>query len=169
MFTKFDRHMKLTAIIGMVLVFGLSAAWAVQTHSASKVIRYRSGNTLKVIHAGNNQHILAQITAGSLDAYMAENSLNQVTITCELTEEWVDTGGGNGYYKLSFVFGPSGVYFDPDPLILKIKGKWVANNTEFWLYDENGEAIVGKRTENADLIKFEIPHFSCYYYENYCY
>lgn len=170
MFSKFDRHMKLTAIIGMVFVLALSIAWAtINTYSGSVIIENGS-NKDEVIHLvqqGSDQ-IKVQINAGSLDAYMAEESLNEVEVTCELTEELVSDPNGD-YYKMSFEFGPSGAYFDLDPLVLKIKGRWVAENTEFWLYDENGEAVAGTRYDEADMIKFEIDHFSCYYYEQYCY
>ncbi|MCH8292351.1 hypothetical protein IH992_14750 [Candidatus Poribacteria bacterium] len=97
-----------------------------------------------------------------------KHPLNEVLITCELTEELVSDPNGD-YYKLSFEFGPSDAYFDLNPLILKIKGKWVADDTEFWLYDENGEAIEGIRYDEANMIKFEISHFSTYYYDGYDY
>ncbi len=165
---KFNTAIISTAILSLVLLVGVLAAWAtINTYSASKVIQNGGGNTLNIINEGANQ-IKAKIVSGSLDAYMALESLNEVLITCELTEELV-SGPNGDYYKLSFEFGPSGAYFDPDPLILKIKGKWVADDTEFWLYDENGEAIEGIRTDSADMIKFEIDHFSCYFYESYCY
>ena len=168
MFTKFENSTRTITILSLVFVLTISVAWAtINTYSASKVIQNGGGNTLNIINEGANQ-IKAKIVSGSLDAYMAEESLNEVEITCELTEELVSDPNGD-YYKLSFAFGPSGAYFDPDPLVLKIKGKWVANDTEFWLYDENGEEIAGTRYDSADMIKSEIDHLSCYYYEGYCY
>jgi len=169
MFSKFNTAIISTAILSLVFVVALSVAWAVNTYSGSVIIENGStqNKVINLVQQGNDQ-IKVQICAGSLDAYMAEESLNEVLITCELTEELVSDPNGD-YYKLSFEFGPSGVYLDLNPLILKIKGKWVADDTEFWLYDENGEAIEGTRYDNADMIKFEIYHFSCYYYERYCY
>ena len=170
MFTKFDTPMKLTAIFGLVLVFALSVAWAtINTYNGSAIIENGStqDEVIQLVQQGSDQ-IKVQIAAGLLDAYMTEESLNEVEITCELTEEFVSDPNGD-YYKMSFEFGPSGAYFDLDPLILKIKGKWVAEDTQFWLYDETGEAIPGTRHDEADMIRFEIDHFSCYYYEQYCY
>ena len=167
---KFNTTIISTAILSLVFAFAISIAWAVNTYSGSVIIENGSNQkkAIQIIQQGSD-HIKAEIEGGSLDAYMAEESLNEVLITCELTEELVSDPNGD-YYKLSFEFGSSGAFFDPDaPLILKIKGKWVADDTEFWLYDENGEAISGTRHDEADMIKFEIDHFSCYYYEQYCY
>ena len=162
-----------TILKGIFILLAISAfsiAWAeINTYSGSVIIESGSteDNVLHIVQQGSDQ-IKVQIAAGSLDAYMDEESLDEVEVTLELTEELIEDPEGD-YYKMSFEFGPSGAYFDPDPLTLKIKGKWVADNTEFWLYDENGEALVGTRYNSADMIKFEIDHFSCYYYDQYCY
>ena len=168
MFSKFENSTRTITILSLVFVLTISVAWAVNTYSGSVIIENGSnqGEVIHLVQQGSDQ-IKVQIGAGLLDAYMTEESLNEVLITCELTEELVSDPNGD-YYKLSFEFGPSGAYFDLNPLILKIKGKWVADDTEFWLYDENGEAIDGTRYDSADMIKFEIDHFSCYYYEGYC-
>ena len=169
MFTKYENSTRTITILSLVFVLTISVAWAVNTYSGSVIIENVSNQkkAIQIVQQGTD-HIKVEIEGHSLDAYMTEESLNEVLITCELTEELVSDPNGD-YYKLSFEFGPSGAYFDPDPLILKIKGKWVADDTEFWLYDENGEAIEGTRYDDADMTKFEIDHFSCYYYEGYCY
>ena len=166
---KFNTAIISTAILSLVFVVALSIAWAVNTYNGSVIIE--NGSTyeqaIQIIQQGND-HIKVEIEGGSLDAYMDEEDLNEVLVTCELTEELV-SGPNGDYYKLNFEFGPSGAYFSPNPLVLKIKGKWVADDTEFWLNDENGEAIEGTRYDDADMIKFEIPHFSGYFYEGYNY
>lgn len=166
---KFNTAIISTAILSLVFVVALSLAWAVNTHNGNVIIENGSDKNrgIQIVQQGRD-HIQVSIKAGSLNAYMAEERLNKVLITCELTEELV-SGPDGDYYKLSFEFGPSGAYFDPDPLILKIKGKWVTDDTEFWLSDENGEAIEGTRYDDADMIKFSIPHFSSYFYDGYNY
>ena len=170
MFTQFENATRTITILSLVFVLTISVAWAtINTYSGSVIIENGSNQkqAIQIVQQGRD-HIKAEIEAGSLDAYMVEENLNEVEVTCELTEELVSDPNGD-YYKMSFEFGPSGAYFDLDPLVLKIKGKWVAEDTEFWLYDENGEAVAGIRYDEADMIKFEIDHFSGYYYEGYNY
>ena len=178
MFSQFSTHMRITAIFCFVFVFALSIAWAnggtpvLSTYSGSVIIENGSDKPaiIPLVKVGAD-HIKVEIAAGSLDAYMAEENLYDVEITCLYTQQWVepDEEDDDGHYKMKFVFSPSGAFFDPEPLILKVKGKWVATDSEFWLYDENDEALAGTRHKEVDVIKFEIPHFSCYYYESYCY
>ena len=170
MFTQFENATRTITILSLVFVLTISVAWAtINTYSGSVIIENGSNQkqAIQIVQQGSD-HIKAEIEAGSLDAYMVEENLNEVEVTCELTEEWVSDPNGD-YYKMTFKFGPSGAFFDPYPLTLKIKGKWVADDTEFWLNDENGEAITGTRYDEADMIKFEIDHFSSYYYERYNY
>ena len=168
MFRKFHRLIRTTAIFGVVFAVALSFAWAtINTYSASMTIYKTEAGAMGIVNDGPNK-ITAYTEDEAVDAYLDEYELNQIEITADLTEEWVDTGNGTGYYRLSFTFSPSGLYFSP-PLYLKIKGKWVADDTQFWLYDENGEELEGIRHNNGNQIIFEIDHFSCYYYESYCY
>ena len=152
--------------IGLALAVGI--AWAATTtYSGSVVVEPGEGGVITLVQDGANQ-VKVQIKAGSLDAYMAEEGLDEVEVMATFTEEWVPQDGGiHGHYKVSFEFGQSGAFFDP-ALTLKIKGKWAATDSEFWLYDENGEEIEGRRIAAADMIKYKIRHFSCYYYEQYC-
>lgn len=170
MFTKFDRHMKLTAIIGMVFVLALSVAWATTNYYSGSVVVQKGTTADKVINLiQGSDKIQVKIQAQTLDDYMEEEGITEVTVTADLTKVWIDNGDGTGYYDLTFELGPSSAYFQPNPLILMVKGEYVSSNTQFWLYDETGEAVSGTRNDNADWIKFEIPHLSCYYYESYCY
>ena len=84
-----------------------------------------------------------------------------------MTEELAKCKTGT-HYHLNFTFGPSGAYFAP-PLQLTIAGKYVKTGCHVWLYDENGEALEGKRYDSSNRITFEIPHFSSYYYDDYDY
>ncbi len=176
MFQKVSSRILLTAMTCFVLVFASSApTWALtilqqNVYSGSKVVNKGGGAGLKIVQIkddGVNQ-VQCSIESGALDAYMTEKGITQVTIACELTEELVLRDDGVLYYRLSFHFSPHGAYFTPNPLLLKIKGtKYVSPNTDVWLYDEAGEAVEGTRYNSADMIKFEIPHFSHYYYDGY--
>ena len=88
-------------------------------------------------------------------------------ITADLSEEWIDTGDGSGYYRLDFTFGPSGTYFTPNNLEVELKGKYVSDSTNVVMYDEYGEALPATRKGQSDRITFYIPHFSSYYYDGY--
>ena len=171
---KRNPTIRLATMGCLILICTLSAAWALtiltqNLYSGSVVINKGEGSGLtliRVVDDGLNQ-ILLSIEPGSLDAYMDEQGVTQVEITGDLTEELVLGDDGLLYYRLSFHFGPHGTYFTPKPLILKLKGRYVSPNTQVWLFDENGEAVEGTRYNSADMIKFEIPHFSCYYYDGY--
>ena len=97
---------------------------------------------------------------------MAQQGINEVEITADLSEEWVDTGNGDGYYRLNFTFGPSGAYFTPNELEVEFRGKYVASSIEVAMYDENGELLDSRRHGNADKVTFYVPHFSSYYYDS---
>jgi len=93
--------------------------------------------------------IKALISAGSLDAYMAEESLDAVEVTAVLTEEFIKDSNG-GHYKLSFEFGPSGVSpfisRDIQLLLNGVTGKWSVKSTQFWVYDEAGKRSLAPAT-----------------------
>ena len=166
MFKKGYTSIRLTAVVCFVLVIAFSAAWAVQTYYASTLIKKGGGGNLKIVQAGRDQ-IGAKISDGSLDAYLEEQGRNEIGIQVEMTEEWVEHSNG-GHYHLEFTFGPSNAYFNP-PLKLILKGKYVDTACNVWLFDENGEAVEGKRFDESDRIVFEIPHFSVYGYDDYDY
>lgn len=162
---------RLTATFGLVLAL-LGTAWALNIleqifHSDSTVILNGGGGTINIVNNGTDQ-IKLIIPQGALNTYMADHLLDGVNITVDTTEELIERDDGSTYWRLDFHFGPSSAYFDP-PLILKLKGKYVSQDTQVWLYDETGEALEGTRTDSADMIRFEIPHFSSYYYDDYDY
>jgi len=215
MFTKFDSHMKLTAIIGLVLIFVLSSAWAAishndtddriiltnspiapqipsgtpnhdlfvkkppkddgggnessgpKTYSRSMTVYKGGGNWIQLVKGKNKVWVEAYM--GDLDAYMEEQEIGEMTITVNLVEQWVDTGGQNGYYKLDFTFGPSGAYFTPRDLVLELSGKYAAKDANVKLYDKNGEELPSTVKGGGSHISYYIPHFSSYSYEEYDY
>jgi hypothetical protein len=166
MFKQRNPSIRFTAIVCFVLVSAFTAAWAVQTYYASEVIKKGKGGNLKIVNQGEDK-IGAKITNGSLDVYLEEQGLNEVEIQVEMTEELVECSNDT-HYHLEFTFGPSGAYMDP-PLKLILKGKYVETGCNVWLFDENGEAVEGKRSDESDKIVFEIPHFSVYGYDDYDY
>lgn len=166
MFTKFRTTLTKTAILSLVLVFALSAAWAVQNHSASKQIG-NSGGKFDAVKTSKEDKVKVIIKTDALKAYLEEQGLNEVEITVETTEDFVPCGSGSHYHFI-FTCGPNGTYFDT-PLELEIKGKYFETGCHVWLFNEDGEAIEGVREDRKDKVVFKIPHFSSYYYEEYNY
>ena len=166
MFKKGFTSIRLTAIVSFVLVIAFSVAWAVQTYYASEIVKKGKGGDLKIVNEGKDK-IGAKISNGSLDAYLEEQGQDKVEITVDMTEELIECDNGS-YYHLEFTFGPNDARFDP-PLKLILKGKYVETDCSVWLFDENGEAVEGRRSDESDKIVFEIPHFSVYGYDDYDY
>lgn len=167
MFPKLNSPMKSAAILGMVLAFALSTAWAtVNYHSVSTTIKKGKRGGARLVMQGSNV-IDIYVYSGALDAYMTEQGITEVEITADLAEELVQRADGSSFYRLEFEFGPSGAYFEPEPFFLKLKGDYAADDNEVWLYDENGEAVEGRRTRNRNTVTFEILHFSSYTYDQY--
>ena len=163
-------QLKSITILSLALVFALSVAWATTNYYSGSVVVQKGDTQDKVINlVQGSDKIKVQIQAQTLDDYMEEQGITEVTVTADCTTVWIDNGDGTGYYDMTFEFGPSSAYFQPNPFILMVKGEYVSSNTQFWLYDETGEAVEGTRNDSADMIKFEIPHFSCYSYEQSCY
>ena len=165
---KFNTAIRYTAIFSFVLVIALCSAWAVTYYSESKVFNHSGGNLVLVKVQGMDR-IKLTVPNGSLDDYLAEQGISDVEITADLEEEWVDTGGGTGYYRLTFTFGPSGAYFTPNELELELKGAYASDDTDVMMYDEIGEALPWTRNGQSDKITFYIPHFSEYSYDYYEY
>jgi hypothetical protein len=63
-----------------------------------------------------------------------------------------------------FVFGPTGVFFEP-ALQLSITGGYVVD--DMMLVDESGESLEHTVKRNGQILTFHIPHFSSYYYDDY--
>ena len=162
MFRRFS--VKHIALVCVALMLMLSSAWAIQTYYNSVTIKKQKGFAqFQII----GWEVFGEVRWGALDAYMNEQGVTSVKITVEATEELVQRDDGTSYYRLSFVFGPTGCYFDP-PLELNIDGKYVAPDTEVRLYDANGELIPGERSFlYDDQMTFYIPHFSYYSYDQY--
>ncbi len=167
MFSKFHRHMRTTAIFSFVLIFALSAAWATNSYYKSKTMSMGSGWFTNVVHKGKDR-IKVRVHDGALDNYLIEQGLEEVLLWVYLEEEWIDTGDGSGYYQLNFTFGPSGAYFE-EPLEIEIRGKYVSENNEVQMYDENGEILEFTSNGNGSVVTYDIPHFSEYYYDDYDY
>lgn len=165
MFLRFRQTLSATAILGLLFVFVLSIAWAVNYYSASQVIG-SSGGSFYLVNDGPDK-IRVTVKEQSLDGYLADEGINEVPITADLEEEWISTGGGTGYYRLRFTFGPVGAYFSPDELELTLKGKYAADNPDVTLFDENGEALESTTSGNSDKITFFISHLSSYIYDAY--
>ena len=168
MATKFNTATKVTAVLSLVLFVAVSAAWAVDYYSNSQVIFYNAGGWFHLVNSGQDK-IKVTIPGGVLNDYMDDQGVNEVEITADVEEQWIDTGGGNGYYQLTFVFGPSGAYFTPRELELELRGKYVSGDTTVELYDENGEVLEFTTNGNGSRITYYILHFSSYYYDDYDY
>ena len=158
---KLHPSIKSAAILCLILGFALSVAWAA-TYSGSSTVTKGGRGGFYLVNGKSKVNI--SIDQGALDDYLTEQGLDSVEITADLEEEWVDTGDGNGYYQLTFEFGPSGAYFNPG-LLLTLTGKY-AENPEVQLYDENGEALPSERNDHANRATFRIPHLSSYYYDD---
>ena len=172
MFRKFYNPTIRSAAIGcLLLVFALSVSWAtINYYSVSKVVRMSKQYIFDVVR-GKGKYpdaIRVQILYGTLDAYMVEKGINKVEITVDLVEEEVTDANGT-YYRLDFTFGPSGAYFEPKSLKLRLHGKYASEQTVVWLYNEYGEAVQGTRLDEWGLVIFDIPHFSSYHYDDYDY
>ena len=157
-----------TAMFGLVLMLGLSLAWAVEYYSDSMTIsRGQKGNSsITVVKDGGQDKVEVTAKKYTLEPYMDEQGVDEVTVTVDATVGWVDDDQG-GHYQMDFTFGPSGAFFDPKPLELTLKGKYHSDNTDVWLFDENGEALDGERKNKNDHTTFYIPHFSSYTYDEY--
>ncbi len=167
MIRKFSSTtLKSTIIVG--LVFGLSIAWAVQIYSSSMTVKKGQRGGMRLVGDGNS-FIDVYTDNGTLDAYIEEQGIDKVKITCHLIETLVERDDGSTYYHLTFVFGPHGAFFTPEPLWVKLKGKYFSDDTVILTYDENGEAVEGVRHRNGREIHFKIPHFSSYSYDHYDY
>ena len=160
MATKFNTAIKVTAVLGLVLFVALSTAWAVETYIASKIIR-KGGTSDRLITVADTAEgsVNFRIKAGALDDYLTEQGKGRVKITVDMMKD-----EENGV--LLFTFGPSGAHFDP-PAKLKLRGEFIMG--DYLLLDENGEILECTAAPKKDLVVFEIPHFSSYYYDDYDY
>jgi hypothetical protein len=158
MFRKFNTPMKSVVALSLVLVFALSAAWALQTYNASIIVKKGGvSDRLMLVAESENGTVNFRIKAGALDDYLTEQGKDKVKITVEMIED-----EANGV--LLFTFGPSGTYFNP-PSKLKLRGNYIYDN--HLLVDENGELIEYTVAPKKDLLVFDILHFSSYYYDSY--
>ena len=146
---------------------GTSSVQAADYSGSTTVNKGRAGSFTLVNNGPDKVKII--IPRKSLDDYMTDQGINEVTITADLTEEWVAPVTGEGYYRLNFTFGPSGAFFTPDKLEVELIGDYNAGSTQTLMYDENGEALEASGTGNADKVTYYVPHFSSYYYDDYDY
>ena len=183
MFKKLTTTMRLAAVLGLVLTLALSTTWAkkppkddgggssggITTNSyyKSKTMSIGSGWFTNVVHKGKNR-IRVDVQGGALDNYLIEQGLEQALLWVYLQEEWIDTGDGSGYYQLHFTFGPDGAYFQ-EPLEIQMRGKYVSENNDVQMYDENGELLEFTSNGNGRVITYYLDHFSSYYYDDYDY
>ncbi len=153
---------KTAAILSLVLVFALSTVWGTTNRYSDSVVmkqgRKSKNATLKLVR----NEVEAKIRKWSVDSYLNEKGINEVEITCKMTEKLVDHGDGT-YYQLKFNFGPNDVYFDT-PLELTIQGKYIETSHDLVLLDPDGNPLeVNKITGNGE-VTYEIDHFSTYQY-----
>ena len=151
---------KYAIILSFVLTLALSSAWAA-TYSDSVVMKQgkKSKNaTLKLVR----KEVEAKIQRWSVDSYLNSKGINEVEITCQMTEKLVDHDHGDGtYYQLQFNFGPNDIYFDT-PLKLTIQGKYVETSHDLVLLDPDGNPLEGNQVPDTGRVTFEIDHFSTY-------
>ena len=138
---------------------------ASNSYHAGMVVQKTGGNGTFIAKSGKNW-VWMHTNLGAVDAYMDEQGVDSVEITADLLEEYVQGADGSGYWRLTFVFGPSGCFFT-DPLRLELSGKYVSEGAEVWLFDEYGEALDGFSYAAGKKVIFEIDHFSRYSYDNY--
>jgi hypothetical protein len=132
------------------------------------VPRGKKGNaSMTPIKDGGQDKVEVTSRKYTLEPYMDEQGINEVTLTVDVMVEQIERPDGSHFYQFDFVFGPSGAFFEPEPLELTLKGKYHSDDTEVWLYDENGEAVEGVRKNQVDHTTFDIPHFSSYTYDFY--
>ena len=165
MFKQIPNPIRFTAIFGLLLTLALSEASAAMHYSGSMTIGKGGGNWMQLVKGKNKVWIMSYM--GCLDPYMEEQGINEVTITADLEEEWVPAGGKEGYYRLTFTFGPAGAYFTPLELELQLGGRYVQSGADVKLYDANGEAIPYTVKGGGKHITYLISHFSSYYYDDY--
>ena len=174
MFSKFNTHMRTTAIISLVLAFAMSLAWAVDkggndarkvTYRAREVIKKGNGTTIDVVNEGE-KIIKVWVDSGALDAYMKEQGIKKVNLTVDITETLIEPRDGDSYYQLDFEFGPSGAFFSPD---LEVRLEKAYYNSEVWMYDEDGELLETYEHGSDGKLYFLVPHFSRYSYDFYDY
>ena len=163
----FFTPIKSAVIFSLVLVLALSVAWGGKNRVRKKTV-YKGGDTthINIDRDPKGGRIRATIIGCSADDYMTEQAISEVQITVETIEEWVDDGGGNSHRRFTFIFGPSGTYFNL-PLELTLKGEFVTDDV--WLYGEDGEAIEYQWQGGDNFITFFINHFSSYSYDLYNY
>ena len=153
---------KYAIILSFVLTLALSSAWA-DTYSDSVVMKQGKKSKhrkLKLVY----KEVEAKIQKRSLDSYLNKKGINEVEITCRMTEELVDHGDGT-YYQLKFNFGPNGIYFDT-PLELTIQGKYVETDHDLVLLDPDGNPLEATKIKRNGGLTYEIDHFSTYQYVN---
>ena len=111
MFTKFDRHMRITVIFSLVFILSMSIAFAANYYGTSFVVKKGKGSKTEYLVRNGKDKIGVKVWSQSLDAYMEEQGISSVKITVDLVEQWVETDTG-GHYRLEFTFGPSGAFFN---------------------------------------------------------
>ena len=124
---------------------------------------------MRPINDGGQDKVEVTIRKHTLEPYMDTQGIDEVTVTVDVMAEQIERPDGSRYYQFDFVFGPSGAFFEPEPLELTLKGKYHSDDVEVWLYDENGEALEGVRNNQVDHTTLYIPHFSRYSYDIYDY
>ena len=139
MYSKFYRHMRITAIFSLVLILAVSIAFATNYYGTSFVVKKGKGHKTEYLVRDGEDKIGVMVWSQSLDAYMEEQDISSVNITADLVEQWVETDTG-GHYCLEFTFGPHGAFFT-EPLELSLIGKYSSPDTLTLIYDENGEMM----------------------------
>ena len=127
--------------------------WAASYFGSVVVEKGKGGNIYL------NQEASIKIKNKSVDDYLDEMILDSVEIICDMFYGWDGS--------IWFVFGPSGTFFTPDELELTIKGGYLVN--DMLLIGEDGEFLEYTFNDHQTKLTFYIPHFSCYYYEDYNY
>jgi len=158
-----------TAILSFALIVAISIAWGGNKSKVRRKTVYKGGDTthINIDSSPKGGSIRATIIGGSVDDYMTEQGISEVQITVETIEEWVDDGGGNSHRRFTFIFGPTGCYFTPNPLELKLKGSFITDDVA--MYGENGEAVEYTWQGGDNHLTFYIDHFSSYSYDHYDY
>lgn len=166
MFTSTRTPLKIGIIFGLIFTLVTGSLFA-GANVKRKTVRKGDGTTnINAARDSQGSSAVVTIWGNSVDTYMDEQGVDQVTISVETIEQWIEDANGNLVPDLTFIFGPHGCFFT-EPLELKLKGNYVTDNV--MLYGEDGEPVEYIRRGNSNQVVFLIPHFSRYAYDQYDY
>ena len=162
---RLNSTLKSTAVLSVILMFALGAAWdgsgnaSAVTYSASEIIQMGNGTSIDVVNEGE-KIIIIWVDSGALDDYMEEQGIGEVNLTVDVIETLIQPPDGLSYYDLEFQFGPSDAFFSRDLEVTLEKDYY---NSDVWMYSDDGQPLETYEHGSGDKLYFLVPHFSGYY------